>query len=246
MEKDIEIVIVPDTQALAREAAGRFADLAVEAAAARGRFSAVLSGGSTPGPLYRLLSEATYRSRIPWPSVHLFWGDERCVPPDQPGSNYGLAQAALIGQVPIPAENVHRIPGELEPGAAARAYERELHDFFCGPHTRFDLVLLGLGSDGHTASLFPGSPLLAGSARLAAAVTARYEDRPAQRVTLTPPAINTARQILFLVQGRDKAAVVQAVLEGADPDLPARRIRPTAGRLTWLLDRSAASRLAEP
>jgi 6-phosphogluconolactonase len=230
---------------LAREAAGHFADLAVEAAAARGRFSAALSGGSTPGPLYRLLAKEPYRSRIPWPSVHLFWGDERCVPPDQPGSNYRMAYDSLIGQVPIPPENVHRIRGELEPDAAARACERELEDFFCGHHTRFDLVLLGLGRDGHTASLFPGSPLLDRTERLAAAVTAHYGDRPAERVTLTPPAINTARQILFLVQGNDKAAVVQAVLEGSDADLPARRIQPTAGQLTWLLDRPAAGRLAE-
>jgi 6-phosphogluconolactonase len=175
--------------------------------------------------------------------VHLFWGDERCVPPDDPGSNYRLAEEALIAHVPIPPENVNRVRGELKAGVAAQAYENQLQDFFCGPRPRFDLVLLGLGEDGHTASLFPGSPLLDEKVRLVAPATASYQDRPAQRVTLTLPAINTARQVLFLVAGGAKAEIVQAVIEGPAGRYPAQRIQPTAGQLTWLVDAAAASRL---
>jgi 6-phosphogluconolactonase len=242
---DANVVILPDPGALAHEAARRFAALAREAAESRGRFSAALSGGSTPGGLYRLLAEEPYRSQVPWEAVHLFWGDERCVPPDDPGSNYRLAEEILISRVPIPPENVHRVRGELEPASAARDYEQEIHDFFCGPHARFDLILLGLGEDGHTASLFPGSPNLAERERLVAAATAVYQDRPAQRVTLTLPALNSARLVLFLVAGSAKAGIVQAVLEGADERLPARQVQPAAGGLTWLLDAEAASLLKE-
>lgn len=240
---DAEIVVVPDAEALAREAAQRFVDLAREAAGSRGRFTVALSGGSTPGRLFRLLAEEPYRVQIPWEEVYLFWADERCVPPEDAGSNYGLVEEALITHVPIPAENVHRVRGELEPGMAARAYDNRLQDFFCGPRPRFDLVLLGLGKDGHTASLFPGSPLLEERERLAAPAMATTPDRPAERVTLTLPAINTARQVLFLVAGEAKAEVVQAVIEGPAGRYPAQQIQPTAGQLTWLLDAEAASRL---
>jgi 6-phosphogluconolactonase len=242
---DAEVVVLPDPGALAHEAARRFVALAREAAESRGRFSAALSGGSTPGGLYRLLAEEPYSLQVPWEAVHLFWGDERCVPPDDPGSNYHLAEENLLFRVPIPPENVHRVRGELEPASAARNYEQEIQDFFCGPHARFDLILLGLGEDGHTASLFPGSPALAERERLVTAATAVYQDRPAQRVTLTLPALNSARQVLFLVAGSAKAGVVQAVLEGADEQLPARQVQPAAGGLSWLLDAEAASLLKE-
>jgi 6-phosphogluconolactonase len=246
MHNKAEIVVLPDPEALAREAAQCFAELAREAAASRGRFSAALSGGSSPGRLYKLLAGEPYRTRIPWDQVHLFWGDERCVPPGDPGSNYHLAEGTLISQVPIPPENVHRMRGELEPGAAAQAYDRELQEFFCGPRPRFDLVLLGLGEDGHTASLFPDSPILAEVEHLVAPAVALYQDRPAQRMTLTLPAINTARQVLFLVSGSAKAQIVQAVLEDPTGQLPAQCIRPTAGRLIWLLDAAAAHSLGGP
>jgi 6-phosphogluconolactonase len=190
-----------------------------------------------------MLAEEPYRTQIPWAQVHLFWGDERCVPADDPDSNYRLASETLIERVPIPPANVHRVRGELEPGAAARAYERDLHDFFCGPRTRFDLALLGVGSDGHTASLFPGSAALQETQRMALAVEAEYGGRPANRVTLTLPAINSARETWFLVTGSDKAGIVQAVLEEPDRNLPAQRICPTAGALTWLLDAGAAGQL---
>lgn len=240
---DAEIVILPDAQALAREAAQRFADLAREAAESRGRFSAVLSGGSTPAPTYRLLAEEPWRSLVPWAAVHLFWGDERCVPPDDPESNYHLADAALISRVPLPPENIHRMQAALGPKAASDLYEEALVDYFCGPWPRFDLVLLGVGEDGHTASLFPGSPALQEAERLALPAEARYQNRPAQRVTLTLPALNSARQVLFLVSGEAKAGIVQAILEGPEGDYPAQRIQPAAGELTWLLDQPAASRL---
>jgi 6-phosphogluconolactonase len=240
---DAEIVIVPDAAALAREAAERLAGLAREAVTSRDRFTAVLSGGSTPAGLFRLLAEEPYRTQIPWAKVHLFWADERCVPPDDPGSNYWLAKENLLKRITIPPENVHRVQAELEPRTAAHLYELTLQDFFCGPRPRFDLVLLGVGEDGHTASLFPGSPLLAETEHLVAPAEASYQDRPAQRVTLTLPALNTARQILFLVAGSAKAQIVHAVLEGPAGRLPAQRVQPTAGQLTWLLDAEAASLL---
>ena len=236
---DAEITVVSDPEALAGEAAQRFKKLVLEAAGSRGRFSVALSGGSTPSPLYMILAEEPSRGQIPWKEVHLFWGDERSVPPDDPGSNYRLVNETLIAHVPIPPENVHRLRGELEPGAAARAYDRDVRDFFCGPRPRFDLVLLGLGSDGHTASLFPSSEALKETERLAVAVQAHYHERPAQRVTLTLPAINSARQVLFLVAGSAKAQIVQAVLEGPGGRFPAQQVQPTAGQITWLLDAEA-------
>ncbi len=239
---DPDVVILPDPEALANKAAQIFVDSAVEGIRTRNRFSVALSGGSTPLTLYSLLAEEPYRDQIPWSGAHLFWGDERRVPPDSDDSNYYQAHKALISQVPIPAENVHRIAGEMEPAAAARAYDHQLQEFFCGLHPRFDLVLLGLGEDGHTASLFPRSP--APDEKLVVAATAFYQDRPPERVTLTPKAINTTRHALFLVTGSPKAAIVRAVLEGPKDRYPAQRIRPTAGQLTWLLDEAAASLLS--
>jgi 6-phosphogluconolactonase len=240
---EAEIVIVPDAGAVARLGAQRFVRLARQASESRGRFTAVLSGGSTPSGLYRLLAGEPYRSEVPWGKVHLFWGDERCVPPNDPGSNYRLAEEAFLDHVPVPPENVHRVQGELPPEQAARAYALELEDFFCGPRARFDLVLLGLGHDGHTASLFPGSAALEETIRLVAAVEAQYEDWPAARVTITLPAINASRHILFLVSGSGKAKVVEKVLSDPVGPLPAQQVRPTAGTLTWLIDEAAASQL---
>jgi 6-phosphogluconolactonase len=241
MSVDAEIVVFSDPEAVAREAAQRFVHQAVAAIDVRGRFSVALSGGNTPGALYRLLAEEPNRQRVPWERVHLFWGDERCVPPDHPGSNYRLAAESMIDRVPIPPDNVHRLHGELKPEAAARLYAFDLVDFFCGPRPRFDLVLLGLGSDGHTASLFPGSPVLHERESLAVAVEARYGDRPAHRVTLTLPAINAARHVLFLVTGEAKAEIVHCVLDDPAGDLPAQLVDPVAGQLTWLLDAAAAA-----
>jgi 6-phosphogluconolactonase len=242
---EAEIVVVADASALAEEAAARFVRLAQEATQSRGRFSAALAGGSTPRELYERLGRAPYRDQVPWPQVHLFWGDERRVPPDDPGSNYRLAAETFVTRVPLPPENVHRMAGELAPQAAVRAYRRDLEDFFCGPRPRFDLVLLGLGGDGHTASLFPGAETLEKKTETVAAVEADYAGRPAGRLTLTLPAINTARHVMFLVAGEDKAGIVGEVLEGPAGRFPAQRVAPHAGHLTWLLDAGAASALGE-
>lgn len=243
---DAEIVVLSDAEALAREAAVRFVALACQAIDSRGRASVALSGGSTPGRLFALLAEDPYRGQIPWEHVHLFWADERCVSPQDATSNYRMAREILISKVPIPPDQVHRMQGELAPEVAARVYERELQDFFCGPRPRLDLVLLGLGEDGHTASLFPGSPLLAEKDRLVAPAAASYQDRPVERITLTLSAINTARQVLFLVGGSAKAGIVVSVLKGPDGCFPAQGVQPTAGSLTWLLDAPAAAQLQGP
>lgn len=238
-----DIRIYPDAASLARAAAERFVALAAEAIATRGRFAVALSGGSTPRATYTLLANDEFATRVAWQRVYVFWGDERCVPPDHPESSFRLADETLLSHVPIPSTNIYRIGGELGPEAAAEAYAAELHTFFDAPWPRFDLVLLGMGNDGHTASLFPGSAALRETARPVVAVTAHYQDRPAHRVTLTPPAINAASQVLFLVTGTGKANIVQAVLEGPEGRFPAQQIRPTSGHLTWLLDTAAAARL---
>jgi 6-phosphogluconolactonase len=230
----------PDATKLARAAAERFVALATEAIAARGQFAVALSGGSTPRATYALLASGEFAARVDWPRVHVFWGDERCVPPGHPDSNYRMAREALLDDIPIPAENVHRIRGELPPDQAALAYQAEL-EAVLGANGRFDLMLLGMGADGHTASLFPGTTALDERER---AVVAVYVERlHAWRVTLTLTTINAARQILFLAIGAAKAETLRAVLEGPAGRLPAQSIRPTAGQLTWMVDAAAASQI---
>lgn len=225
----------------------RFQRLAAQSIAAAGRFCVALSGGSTPRTLHRLLAEPPFREAIDWPRVHLFWGDERFVPADHPDSNYRLAQEALISRVPIPIANVHPIPTEgSDPQAAAARYEESLRRFFALPEgevPRFDLVLLGLGPDGHTASLFPGSPVLDEDRHL---VMATYVQKlAAWRLTLTPPVLRGARHVIFVASGPDKAAALRDVLEKPyDPHrLPAQLVRPHEGNVTWLVDEAAASLL---
>ena len=232
--------------AMAGAAASLFTAQAAGAVSTRGRFTAALSGGRTPETLYGLLAKSPFASQIPWDRVHLFWGDERCVPPDHGESNYRLARERLLDHVPIPPANVHRILGERDPAEAAALYEQLLRDFF-GPHGdpvfTFDVVLLGLGEDGHTASLFPGTGPIRETARWVAGhfVDARKE----WRITLTPAAINAARTVVFIVTGKTKAAAARDVLEGpCRPDaLPAQAIRPLHGELRWMLDREAAQLL---
>lgn len=208
-----------------------------------GRCSVVLAGGGTPLGLYRLLGAEPYRSTIPWGKVHLFFGDERMVPPQDPDSNYGMVARELLAHLSIPAGNIHRIAGESDPRTAARSYEHDLK-VWCGSDSpRFDLVLLGVGEDGHTASLFPGTAVLGESKRLVAEV---FEPRSGKwRVSLTLPLLNNAREIWFLVAGIGKADVVRTVLHAGDPDprIPATCIRPGNGPVSWFLDREAASRL---
>jgi 6-phosphogluconolactonase len=248
-----EIRVLPDRGAIARAAAGIFT-AAARAAAARGDlFSVALAGGSTPRDLYLLLADEgePFRAEVPWEAVRVFWGDERHVPPDHPDSNYRMARETLLDRVPISVDDVHRIHGE-EPDAsvAAAEYAGTLAAVFhLAPRApaaapRFDLILLGLGPEGHTASLFPGSPALHDAAHLVAAPW--VEKLAAHRITLTPRAINAAARIVFLVAGNDKAPAVREVLAGdAPPDLyPARAIQPAAGEPVWLLDAAAASLLA--
>jgi len=244
-----QVVVKGNLQEVSREAAELFARLATESVAANGRFSVALSGGSTPIALYRLLADPPLSRTIDWPHVHLFWGDERFVPADHPESNYRLARETLISRVPIPAENVYPMPTEgNDPEAAAAQYEVTLRRSFVlskGETPRFDLVLLGLGADGHTASLFPGSPVLSEDQRLVAATYVGNLDT--WRLTLTPSVLNRARHVLFLVCGSEKASALRQALQGPyDPQrLPAQLVRPPEGDVTWLVDEAAASLLQE-
>lgn len=239
-----DVRVYPTPEALALAAAERFVALAGAAIAEHGRFCAALSGGETPRATYACLAQPELAARVEWPRVYLFWSDERGVPPDHPESNYGLARAAWLEHVPIPAANVCRVCGEHGATQAAAEYEARLRTFFAGePRPRLDLVLLGLGEDGHTASLFPGSLALQERDHWVAAVSAPKP--PPERVTLTLPAINAAAHILFLVSGAGKADILRQVLQGSrQPEaLPAERVAPTAGDLCWLVDAAAASRI---
>jgi len=204
-----------------------------------------LAGGSTPRLTYELLTDARYKRIIDWNNVHVFWSDERCVPPNHQDSNYHMAKTALLDQVDIPATRIHRIQSEIDPQTAAERYERELRDYFEGrlgiARARFDLLLLGLGADGHTASLFPGTPAVRETKRWTAAQ--RIDKLGAWRITLTPPAINAAKTIMFLVTGNDKAEAVQKVLTAPfqPDDLPAQIVKPEDGNVIWMLDNAAAA-----
>jgi 6-phosphogluconolactonase len=231
--------ILADPDAVAARAAGL---LAAELAAAHGPVAVCLAGGSTPKRLYALLATGAWRARIPWERVHWFWGDERCVPHDHPDSNYGMTRAVLLDSVNVPPANVHPVPTEgLAPAAAAEAYAGELQRWY-GAATLdpgrplFAVNLLGLGEDGHTASLFPGTAVLAERQRWAVPVTGA---RPEPRVSLTYPVLESARLTLLLVTGAAKRAVLQRLATPAGADLPAARLRP-AGACSWLLDRAAA------
>jgi 6-phosphogluconolactonase len=237
-----QVEVVPTPSALAQTGAERVVAAAVAAIRASGRFTIALSSGSTPKALYALLATEAYATRLDWPRIHVFWGDERCVAPDHPASNYRMAREVLLDHVPVPPANVHRIRGEDEPAAAATAYERELRTTF-GSVARFDLILLGMGDNGHTASLFPGLTAVRDTTRW---VTAEYVGEVSMwRVTLTPVVINAAAEVLFLVSGHEKAAMLHRVLDGPSaPDaLPAQVVAPRDGRLTWLVDAAAAASL---
>lgn len=228
-------------KALSRAAAESLAALAEASVEESGRFTLALSGGKTPRTLYRLLA-ADYRNTIPWRQVHVFWGDERYLPPDHPRSDYRMACKTLLDRVPIPEENVHPMPTLFpEPQQAAQTYQATLRAHFPGQWPRFDLVLLGLGADGHTASLFPNNPALDEQSRWVVAVHAEAADPPV-RLTLTLPAINHAANIHFLVAGKDKAPALQRTLaSGADPkSSPASAIAPVDGKLVWWVDEAAA------
>ena len=239
-------VVLADAEQVAQEAAQRISNIAEETLKHQGEFRIVLSGGSTPRRLYEILSESPFRSRMPWGRIRFFWGDERAVGPDHPDSNYHMAQNALLGKLSLPPANIFRMHGESpDAGAAAREYEGRIREHFgLGPHSpppRFNLVLLGMGADGHTASLFPGTQALSETKSW---VTANSVPKlGTHRLTLTPVILNEAAWILFLVTGSDKAKTLAEVLEGPldSERLPSQLIRPEAGKLLWLLDQAAAA-----
>ncbi len=233
--------------ALARGAADLFARTAKNSIEQHGRFTVALSGGSSPHPVYELLAEPENHRRVPWEKVYVFWGDERYVPLHDDRSNAGRARSVLLDHVPIPPENVFPIYDErLTPDEAAAAYERKIRDHFGHDAPRFDLILLGCGENGHTASLFPETPVLEESERLVAPV--RVADQDIARVTLTIPLLNMARVIAFIAFGSKKASIVREVINGPrQPEkLPAQFIQPADGVMFWYLDTEAASALVSP
>jgi 6-phosphogluconolactonase len=246
-----QVIVVDDGSALAEAGAERFARAVEDAVAARGVAYVALSGGSTPKQMGSVLSREPYRSRIPWDKVHVFWGDERCVPIAAPESNAGEAMRGFLHLVPIPTSHIHPWAVERdEAAAAATAYESEIRSVFGQPEgiPRFDLVFLGMGDDGHTASLFPHTRALEDDTALTVANFVPKLD--ADRLTFTAPLINAARQIVFLAGGPGKAETLERVLEGPETrqELPAQSIRPTeqGNTLTWLVDADAARRLRRP
>jgi len=229
-----------DPNDLARSAAEHFVARCVEAVERRGLFTVALSGGSTPKLLYQLLADPNepFRDQIPWSSTHFFWSDERHVPPDHPDSNYRMANEALLAHVPVSQNNVHRVLSENpDAAAAAEAYETVLWALSENGLPRLDLILLGLGTDGHTASIFPGSEVLHETKRLVAAPW--VEKLKTYRITMTLALLNNGASVVFLISGKEKAGIVKEVLEGP-PQYPAQAIRPTNGELLWLLDKDAA------
>jgi 6-phosphogluconolactonase len=240
------IRIFKDGEGLSRAAAEFFVEHAAQSIAERDQFLVALNGGNTPNRLFQLLA-TDFRENVDWRKVHVFWGDERCVPPDDPGSSYGQARRALLSHVPIPDANIYRIKGELDPVEASKDYSLLLQEFIPAPRKwpRFDLVFLGMGEDGHTASLFPGSPV--NVLEPTVPVTAHYQDRPANRVTLTPVVFNSARLAVFMATGEKKAQTFAEVLSDRyNPELyPAQRIHPEDGKLIWLVDEAAASKLPQ-
>jgi len=231
------IEIFPDPLALALHTAEWMTQAAL---AARGPFRVSLSGGSTPKTLYTLLASDEFKARFPWPRVFWYWGDERFVPYDHPDSNYRITREAMLAKAPVPPENIHPMPTDGTPEDAARRYERTLQEAY-GAATLdqgrplFDITLLGIGADGHTASLLPGEPVLNERKRWVAAVS---HGRPEVRITQTYPAINSSRRVAFLVAGKDKAAILSAIRSG-NSDVPAARVRPV-GELVWFADQAAA------
>jgi len=241
----MHIAIYPDIQTLSTEAAQFIVRLANEAIVSHGRFTIALSGGSTPKATYSLLGSEPYRSQIDWTQVEIFWSDERCVPPDDKESNYALAQQVLLSNIPIPTNQIHRMPADTsDRDTASQAYEREMQRTFSTDSIpNFDLIQLGMGPEGHTASLFPHQESLHEQQRLVMPVN--VPKPPPPRLTFTPPLLNAAKHVLFLVAGSEKADALKAVLEGEyEPDeYPAQIVRPVNGDGTWMLDTSAAGKL---
>lgn len=239
------IRICHDLEALSLAAAELFAAEARLAVQARGKFMVALAGGSTPSRAYELLARAPFHEQVPWQQTHIFWGDERCVPADDPRSNARMAHQALLDHVPIPATQVYPMICTPSPQAAAAAYEALLRDKFTKDNLRFDLILLGLGENGHTASLFPGTAVLDEQQHWVGEVFVAEEG--VHRLTLTAAAINQAALVVFLVSGADKAPILRKVVQEAQNprSIPAQLIKPVDGGLFWLVDRQAARLLRQ-
>lgn len=226
-----------DMAAASQAAARDIARTLIEAVESRSGATLVLAGGSTPRSIHRRLGDPKTSPRIPWHLVHLFWGDERCVPPDDEASNFAMARSSLIDRIEIPPGNIHRIRGELPPAEAAARYETELRRHFgAGVPPAFDCVMLGMGADGHTASLFPGDPLVGESKRWVGSTDGAHASPQVPRVSLTLPALNAARRAVFVVSGEAKGRVVRAIEEGTERSrrYPAARVR-CAGTTSWFV-----------
>jgi 6-phosphogluconolactonase len=246
MERKPQIIIANDASELARMGADIFIESAKKTVLERGHFIFAISGGQTPRPMHKLLAGEQYYNEMPWDKTDVFWTDERCVPVSHPASNYGLALRDFLEAVPIPSTQVHNMPVNLPAENGALKYEQELIDFFQlnkGEVPAFDLIFLGLGPDGHTASLFPGSDAIEEKHRLILVVNGGYPD--VDRLTMTLPVLNNARKIVFLVSGEGKARIVHKLLTKWQNKLPAQKIRPVKGDLLWILDRSSASLMPE-
>ncbi len=238
------IRVFKDLVKLSQAAAEIFIDIAGQSNNSRGRFCVALSGGNTPRKLYEILTSVSFCDKIHWEVVHVFWGDERCVPDSDPRSNALMAHQTLLDHVPIPAENIHPMRTDLPPADAASQYESELRKFFGNQPPFLDLVLLGLGKNAHTASLFPHTPVLNEKERWVSEVYVTEQEM--YRLTLTTPFINQAAQVVFLVSGAEKASALQNVLESAyqPNEYPAQLIHPKNAHLIWLVDKSAGHKLA--
>jgi 6-phosphogluconolactonase len=242
----IKILRYPNPVVLGKAAADFFLSHARKSVKQSGRFLVAISGGNTPIEMFKQLSKATFRQSIPWHQCHIFWCDERLVPPDRPESNYRMADQIFLSKCDIPAENVHRMQGELPASQAAATYQQTLHAFSPGKGSlQFNLVVLGLGTDGHTAALFPGSISPTELNQTVLITQAHYLDRPTERISLTPLILNAAHHVLFLVTGKEKAEALAAVLSGKldKEKWPAQRVQPVNGEVTWMVDEEASNLL---
>jgi 6-phosphogluconolactonase len=243
---DSKIIVADNPSEFAKKGASIFATTAKDSFAKNGRFVVAISGGSTPRSIHRLFAEEPCCSEIPWGKTHIFWADDRCVPENSPASNYGRAKKDFLDRVSIPREQIHRMPGEASPKDGALKYQEELANFFYLKGEEFpvfDLIFLGIGEDGHTASLFPGQRALEERERFVVAV--KGGDPNVSRLTMTYPVLNRGILIVFIVSGKKKASIVKAVLEEEQRQFPAQMIQPLNGTLVWLLDQGAASLLSK-
>jgi len=241
----MSIQVFPNTEGMIKAGANLFLDLASTAISDRGSFSVVLSGGATPRPLFEFLAADKSVDLLDWSRIHFFWGDERTVPPNNPESNYRQAYQILLGPRLIPPGNIHRIKGELDPVIAASLYQKKISDLLLESPPSFDMIFLGMGGDGHTASLFPGTKVVSNPREYQWVAANQVPQQDTWRITFTPQLINAARTVIFLVSGENKAETLKRVLEGPflPETFPAQLIKPDHGKLIWLVDQAAASNL---